>query len=1541
MKTFIVLSFIFCIIKSIIKDNQIVNIMINCDICCDIFDDLNELNLSIKNANNSIELINSHKKNVILNVSKNNSLILSYNNFTQNHSFYFNQNSICNLIEMKNNIYEIKNILIYSKNTSFLLENFSFSKSVKFRKLTDCSIEYSYNPPNTIIAGNPITINVSPKYQCYLQTNPFPTITFIGMDSADGNSNIEANFLVFIPSDKKKYTFPEIFLDYKLQCYNDSPFTCKANISNKKFIICPSYCYNCSVILYTNYYHKECYSEKDFNDIKTKIDANPSEFNNEKIVNNNEFYFFHSFPVNYYYKENEEDLSSIYDKNHYYNKYCSRILKFYYLYKGNRLMNEIFKIESYGNINDNSFKVKIYNQNYNSIIQSYECKNFSLQAINLTFNEHSENINFLDYITPDYEENHLYYLRVKLLDNIGYSFQPEKKQFGSMYFKNGIKYDIGNYEKANQLIYKRNGYYYNEIYDYKILYELVIQNDFFLPNNYNLLNHQRYLANHHKIVYDDNDCTLHNSLNITVYPYYCYNVNLWSRICYTNYSFTSIQQEIEVTDLEHLHEHLYETIHGDNFEVKIYCPRTSEVIEPHLRHIIFTFPDDYPLSLCPDVYNNYAELIIIQYKYENEYFYEMYDKNKHNHRQLDIGICYENTVTEDNFTISSDENIIFKVNDYIEPQILDNNQNTSFYLSVSDFGIGDISELNIPYNYQKFHLNSTKKEFIYITNDRFYYKDILYLRIQHGKQYYTKKMEGNYLIYVLPNYCNKLLSKVEGKICYTKDSIDLIKNKIFKYSHSSNFSDHENEKIYGINYNLHVIKKDLENCSSIYTNFYNTNDFLHFHIKYENKEYTEIYANIRNTYYLVNQELCNGIYLQPKIIEINHQYIFKVLNDIKDLIPSFINLDETNVLEQYSFNIYKKIDSNYVQVFPKIRNLELITSNNFDIIFTPDDNKYYNVTFKYVLTNKFKSSKFEEMNIQSEITFIVFPSYCESHNQMICNSNTNLENILTILDNDYKNLENHNGEIIKNNDFYLQINDINNNKKNYVEIVVGFDNCKQKIRNKYNLKEKDEIYIINIKKSDLDKMTFKIYSPSIPNELEIKDICQYIEVETPIHFNYNYTEYIQLLNQGIDVFNINSPFYNNLCKNYQIKKKDILLYDRLYTLYPNISVCSVNCDYQSFDLQNALIKCFCPIEQIINLNIYGNYINFSQQKYVDITKFKRNKNYFKNFNFKVLKCIKAISDNITINIGFWIMIILLMIQFIASLTYLYYSMHTLNHIIKIPFINSYIEKKKLFGIKNKNNPQFSSTERQLNNIKFDFNHKNLDLRILPNKIIYELNNYSISYSYALYKEKRTSFEMFNELIKEKIPILKAYFTIYIFELNSINVSLAVIHISLIFNLNIVFYNNNIVSKRFFGESHFIYDFIRIILSSILTKFIFSFFKTFNSYIHLIEQLIFELKTKRSYVNTTARFLKKIKIKLGIFMGMNFLIVLFFFFYSSTFCVIYQENQMNWFIGGLISLSLNYLFIFIFCILIVYWRQKSLRMQDEQLYNISTIIKNNI
>ena len=48
---------------------------------------------------------------------------------------------------------------------------------------------------------------------------------------------------------------------------------------------------------------------------------------------------------------------------------------------------------------------------------------------------------------------------------------------------------------------------------------------------------------------------------------------------------------------------------------------------------------------------------------------------------------------------------------------------------------------------------------------------------------------------------------------------------------------------------------------------------------------------------------------------------------------------------------------------------------------------------------------------------------------MDCISKKNIEEILQILDYDYKNIKNHNGEVIENNDFYIQINKMDNNKK--------------------------------------------------------------------------------------------------------------------------------------------------------------------------------------------------------------------------------------------------------------------------------------------------------------------------------------------------------------------------------------------------------------------------------------------------------------------------------------------------------------------------------
>jgi hypothetical protein len=85
------------------------------------------------------------------------------------------------------------------------------------------------------------------------------------------------------------------------------------------------------------------------------------------------------------------------------------------------------------------------------------------------------------------------------------------------------------------------------------------------------------------------------------------------RKCYTNYSFFSIQKELEDTDLLDLHEHINEKIIGNNFNVKIY---TKEFLN-----------SSNPLYQCQNLYKQYDhsvnDLIYIEYQYGNETFYKI------------------------------------------------------------------------------------------------------------------------------------------------------------------------------------------------------------------------------------------------------------------------------------------------------------------------------------------------------------------------------------------------------------------------------------------------------------------------------------------------------------------------------------------------------------------------------------------------------------------------------------------------------------------------------------------------------------------------------------------------------------------------------------------------------------------------------------------------------------------------------------------------------------------------------------------------------
>ena len=132
--------------------------------------------------------------------------------------------------------------------------------------------------------------------------------------------------------------------------------------------------------------------------------------------------------------------------------------------------------------------------------------------------------------------------------------------------------------------------------------------------------------------------------------------------------------------------------------------------------------------------------------------------------------------------------------------------------------------------------------------------------------------------------------------------------------------------------------------------------------------------------------------------------------------------------------------------------------------------------------------------------------------------------------------------------------------------------------------------------------------------------------------NFNLSEYF--LEQGYDIYDKNSAFYNDTCSYAHLYENDITIEDRKKDIYPNnITLCKENCEYKGININDKVIKCEC------NLNVNKNYTD-------------NNKNYFEekdgnffdylldNINYKIFKCYKLLLNikNIKKNIPFYIMI---------------------------------------------------------------------------------------------------------------------------------------------------------------------------------------------------------------------------------------------------------------------------------------------------------------
>jgi hypothetical protein len=79
---------------------------------------------------------------------------------------------------------------------------------------------------------------------------------------------------------------------------------------------------------------------------------------------------------------------------------------------------------------------------------------------------------------------------------------------------------------------------------------------------------------------------------------------------------------------------------------------------------------------------------------------------------------------------------------------------------------------------------------------------------------------------------------------------------------------------------------------------------------------------------------------------------------------------------------------------------------------------------------------------------------------------------------------------------------------------------------------------------------------------------------------------MSLIEQGIDIFDLDGPFYKDLCFDFENKgKKDIPLSMRIEQTFPKVKICEPGCRPNGIQLPEKVAICDCNIKDIANKDI--------------------------------------------------------------------------------------------------------------------------------------------------------------------------------------------------------------------------------------------------------------------------------------------------------------------------------------------------------------------
>ena len=217
----------------------------------------------------------------------------------------------------------------------------------------------------------------------------------------------------------------------------------------------------------------------------------------------------------------------------------------------------------------------------------------------------------------------------------------------------------------------------------------------------------------------------------------------------------------------------------------------------------------------------------------------------------------------------------------------------------------------------------------------------------------------------------------------------------------------------------------------------------------------------------------------------------------------------------------------------------------------------------------------------------------------------------------------------------------------------------------------------------------------------------------------------------------------------------------------------------------------------------------------------------------------------------------------------------------------------------------------------------------------------LEYKEALIYDKRTYFQYYWSLLKKKHLILFAFIPNNDYNLQYIKISLLILSFSIYFNINGFFFSDKTLHNIYESEGiiNYLYQLIGILYSTLVSSVINIILRKLS----LSENYILELKKSKNSKNAMKKARetnKKIKIQFAIFFIISYLLLFFFWYFTSCFCGVYKNTQYILINDTLISFGLSMIYPFGLNLLPGMFRITALRAKKKDkkcMFQISRLI----